>query len=136
MNLAFSHKSLKITVKTNKTKSSTTVIRRRLWLTVHLTKRLIIAVLNSVSDLNFIYKNISESLISIFKISSFQHTEDQSLWTYSVYHEKVKVKNSFKNWKQTHKPFISADLNMSLILRLPWLWQNNSKVDFINLTVQ
>ena len=69
MNLMFFYKSLKITAKTNKIKSTTTVIRRRLWLTVHLTERLIIAVLNSVSDLNLIYKNISESLISVFKIS-------------------------------------------------------------------
>ena len=69
VNLIFFCEPSKVTVKTNKIKSTTTVIRRRLWLTVHLTKRLIIAVLNSVSDLNLIYKNISELLISVFKIS-------------------------------------------------------------------
>ena len=119
VNLTFSHKPLKITAKTNKTESTTTVIRKRLWLAVYLAERLIITVLNSVSDLNLIYKNISESLISVFKISPLQHTEGQLLQTYSVYYEKVKVKNSFRDWKQTHKPFISADLNMLLILRLP-----------------
>ena len=76
INLTFSHKSSKITAKINKIKSIITVIRRRLWLTVYFTERSVIAVLNSVSDLNLICKNISESLISVFKISSFQHTED------------------------------------------------------------
>ena len=75
MSLTFSHKSLKITAKTNKMKSTTTVIRKKLWLTVCFAKRLIITVLNSISDLNLIYKNISESLISVFKILSLQHTE-------------------------------------------------------------
>ena len=48
----------------------------------------------------------------------------------------MKIKNSFRDWKQTYKPFISADLDMSLILRLSWLQQNNFKINFINLTLQ
>ena len=75
VNLMFSHKSSKITVKTNKMKSTTMIIKRRLWLTVHLAERSVIAVLDSVSDLNLICKNISESLIFVFKRSSLQHTE-------------------------------------------------------------
>ena len=136
VNLTFSYEPSKITAKTNKMKSIITVIRRRLWLVIHLTERSVIAVLNSVSDLNLIYKNISESLISVFKILSLQHTEDQLLQTYSIYHKKMKVKDLFRDWKQTHESFTSANLDMSLILRLLWLWQNNLKVDFINLTVQ
>ena len=108
----------------------------RLWLAVHLAEKSLQTVLNSVSDLNLIYKNLTESIISVFKVPSFQHTDSQLLQTYFIYHEKVKVENSFRDWKQTHKPFISADLKMSLILELSWLQWNNLKVDFINLTVQ
>ena len=135
-NLTFSHKFTQSVVKIRRTKSTSVISRRRLWLTVHFTERSVITVLNSVSDLNLICKNISKSLTSVFKVSSLQYAEDQSLQTYSVYHEKVEVKNSFKDWRQTYESFTFADLDMSLILRLPWLQQNNSKIDFVKLTVQ
>lgn len=110
--------------------------KQKLWLAVHLAEKSLAAVLNSVSDLNFIYKNIAESLISVFKMSSLQHTEGQLLQTYFVYHKKVEVENSFRAQRQTCEPFTSADLKMSLILKLSWLQWNNLKIDFANFTIQ
>lgn len=56
--------------------------------------------------------------------------------TYSIYHEVVEVQDSFGVCRQTREPFTSADLEMPVILGLPWLRRNNPKVDFTNLTVQ
>ena len=56
--------------------------------------------------------------------------------TYSVYHKVVEVQDSFGDWKQTREPFTSADLEMPVILGLPWLRRNDPKVNFTNLTVQ
>ena len=48
----------------------------------------------------------------------------------------MEVQDSFGVWRQTCKPFTSADLEMPVILGLPWLRRNNPKVDFTNLLVQ
>ena len=48
----------------------------------------------------------------------------------------MEVQDSFGDWKQTREPFTSADLEMPVILGLPWLQQNDPKVNFTNLTVQ
>ena len=56
--------------------------------------------------------------------------------TYSVYHKVIEVQDSFGDWRQTREPFTSADLEIPVILGLPWLRRNDPKVDFTNLTVQ
>ena len=136
VNLTVTYEPLRVIIKINKSKDTLPTSEQRLWLAVHLAERSVITVLDSVSDLNLICKNIAELLTSVFKAVPLQHAEGQLLWTYSVYHKEVEVKDSFRNWRQTHKPFTSADLEMSLILRLSWLQQDNSKIDFINLQVQ
>ncbi|SLM36152.1 Ribonuclease H-like domain [Lasallia pustulata] len=94
------------------------------------------AVLDSASDLNLLRKDIVEDLSLVFDALPLRHAGGDTLRTYSVYHKVVEVQDSFGVWRQTCKPFTSADLEMPVILGLPWLQRNNPKVDFTNLSVQ
>ena len=109
---------MKVTVKLKLKKGAASSAEHQLWLTVHLTEKLLPAVLNSASDLNLLYKNIVKDLLPVFDMLSLCYAEGDTLWTYFIYHKVVKVQDSFEVWKQTCKSFTSADLEMPVILRL------------------
>ncbi|SLM40198.1 Zinc finger, CCHC-type [Lasallia pustulata] len=94
------------------------------------------AVLDSASDLNLLCKDIVEDLSPVYDALPLRHAGGDTLRTYSVYHKVMEVQDSFGVWRQTCKPFTSADLEMPVIIGLPWLRRNNPKVDFTNLSVQ
>ena len=77
-----------------------------------------------------------KDLSPVFDVLLLHHAGGDILRTYFIYHEVVEVQDSFRVWKQTCKPFTSADLEMPVILELPWLQRNKLRVDFTNLSVQ
>ena len=60
-------------------------------LTVHLVEKLLSAVLNSASNLNLLYKNIVKDLSSVFNVLPLHYAGEDTLQTYFIYYEVVKV---------------------------------------------
>ena len=77
-----------------------------------------------------------KDLSPVFNVLLLYYAGGNTLQTYFIYYEVVEVQDLFGVWKQTCKPLPPADLEMPVILELPWLQRNNSRVDFTNLTVQ
>ena len=96
------------------------------------------AIVDSASDLNLIRKDIANKLHlqPAFLARAATQVGGSPLKTYSVFHERLQIEDSFGAQFDACKPFTSDDIEVPLILGLPWLQRYNLILNFDPMSIQ
>ncbi len=95
------------------------------------------ALVDTLSDLNLIQKNIADNLClrSLFPARAATQAGSIPLKMYSVFHEQLQITDSFGAHLDARVPLTSANIEVPLILSLPWLQHNNPILNFDPMTI-
>ncbi len=93
---------------------------------------------NTTSDLNLIRKNIADHLRlrPLFPARAATQAGGIPLKTYSVFHERLQITNSFGKHLYAQDPLTSANIEVHLVLGLPWLLHHNSIPNSDSMNIQ
>ena len=96
------------------------------------------ALVDTASDLNLIRKNIADHLRlrPLFPARAATQAGGIPLKTYSVFHERLQITDSFGTHLDARDPLTSANIEVPLILGLPWLLHHNPILNFDPMTIQ
>ncbi len=96
------------------------------------------ALVDTTSDLNFIGKDIVEHLRlrPLFPARAATQAGGILLKTYSVFHEQLQITDSFGTHLDARDPLTSDNIEVPLILGLPWLLHHNPILNFDPMTIQ
>ncbi len=95
------------------------------------------ALVDTASDLNLIQKDIADHLRlrPLFPARAATQADGVPLKTYSVFHERLQMKDSFGTHLDAQDPLTSANIEISLILGLPSLLNYNPIPNFDPMTI-
>ncbi len=95
------------------------------------------ALVDIASDLNLIRKDIADHLRlrPLFPRRAATQAGGISLKTYSVFHERLQITDSFGVHLDAQDPLTSANFEVSSILGLPWLLHHNPILNFDPMTI-
>ncbi len=90
------------------------------------------------SDLNLIRKDIADHLCLrlLFPATAATQAGGIPLKTYSVFHERLQITDSFGTHLDGRDPLTSAKIEVPLILGLSWLLHHNLILNFDAMTIQ
>ena len=93
---------------------------------------------NTTSDLNLIRKNIADHLRlrPLFPARAATQAGGIPLKKYSVFHERLQITNSFGKHLYAQDPLTSANIEVHLVLGLPWLLHHNSIPNSDSMNIQ
>ncbi len=96
------------------------------------------ALVDTASDLNLIRKDIADHfcLRHLFPARAATQAGGIPLKTYSVFHERLQITDSFGAHFDARDPLTSANIEIPLILGLPWLHHHNLILNFDLMTIQ
>ncbi len=96
------------------------------------------ALVDTASDLNLIQKDIADHLClwPIFRARAATQSGGILLKTYSVFHEQLQITDSFSAYLNAQVSLTSANIEVPLILGLPWLQHHNPILNFGLMTIQ
>ena len=96
------------------------------------------ALVDTVSDLNLIQKNMADHLRLqlLFPARAAIQAGDISLKTYSVFHERLQITESFGAHLDSRDYLTSANIEVPLIFGLLWLLDHNPILNFDSMTIQ
>ncbi len=95
------------------------------------------ALVDIECDLNLIRKDIADNLRlrPLFPARAATQASGIPLKTYSVFHERLQITNSFGAYLDAQDPLTSANIEVPLILGLPWLLHHNPILNFNPITI-
>ena len=95
------------------------------------------ALVDTVSDFNLIRKKIVDYLClrPLFPAKAANHAGGIALKTYSVFYERLQITDSFGANLDARDPLTSANIDVPLILGLPWLKHHNPILNFDLMTI-
>ncbi len=110
----------------------------RQYLVLVLVRQEVQALVDTASDLNLIWKEIADHprLRPLFPARAATQAGGIPLKTYSVFHEQLQVTHSFGTHLDTQDPLTSANIEVLLILGLPWLQYHNPILNFDPVPIQ
>ena len=110
----------------------------RQWLVVVLVGQKIQAIVDTTSDLNLIRKDIADHccLRPLFLARAATQAGGIPHKTYSVFLERLQITDSFGTHLDAREPLTSANIEVTLILRLPWLPHHKPILNFDPMTIQ
>ena len=96
------------------------------------------ALVDTASDLNLIQKNIAIHLRLQYFFFTRAATQAGGITikTYLVFHERLQITDSFSAHLDVQEPLTSANIEVPLILGLPWLQHQNPILIFDPMTIQ
>ncbi len=96
------------------------------------------ALVDTAIDLNLIRKDIADHLRlrPLFPARTATQAGGISLKTYSVFHERLQITDSFGTHLDAQDPLTSANIKVPLILGLPLLLHHNPILNFDLMTNQ
>ncbi len=96
------------------------------------------ALVDTASDLNLIQKNVEDHLRlrPLFPARAATLAGGIPLKSYSVFHERLQITDSFGAHLDARDPRTSANIEVPLIRGLPWLHYHNPILDFDPMTIQ
>ncbi len=96
------------------------------------------ALVYTASDLNLIRKEIVDHLClrSLFPAKAATQAGGIPLKTYSVFHERLKITDSFGTHLDAQDSLTSANIEVPLIFGLPWPQHHNPILNFDPTTIQ
>ncbi len=94
--------------------------------------------MDTASDLNLIRKDIADHLRlqPLFPARAGTQAGGIPLKTYLVFHERLQITDSFGTHLDARDPLTSANIEVPLILGLPWLLHHNPILNFDPMTIQ
>ena len=106
--------------------------KNALWMMAHLMKQKLQTMMNSRSDINFLCLNIVTALklVLLFSVRDVVDINQQSVNTYSVYHEQISICNDNKEICKHCEPLTSADIESDMILEVIWLAQRDPVISY------
>ena len=112
-------------------------LARRQRLVVVLVEQEIQALVDTASDLDLIQKNIADHfcLRLLCHARAATHADGISVKTYSVFHVRLKIIDSFGAYLDARDPLTSANIEVPHILGLPWLLHLNLILNFDPMTI-
>ncbi len=95
------------------------------------------ALVDTASDLNLIRKDIADHLClrTLFPARAAKQAGGELLKTYLVFHEQLQITDSFGIHLDARDPLTSANIEVPLILGLPWLLHHNSILNSDPMTI-
>ncbi len=96
------------------------------------------ALVDTASDLNLIRKDLADNLClwPLFPATVATQASGITLKTYSVFHERLQITDSFGVYLEARDPLPSANIEVPLILGLLWLLHHNPILNFDPMTIQ
>ncbi len=96
------------------------------------------ALVDIASDLNFIQKDIADHLRlrPLFLTRAATQAGGIPLKTYSVFHERLQITDSFSAYFDVRDPLTSANIEVPIILGLPWLLHHKLILNFLSMTIK
>ena len=96
------------------------------------------ALVDTASDLNLIQKDIADHLRlrPLFPARAAIQAGGIPLKIYSVFHKRLQITDSFGTHLEARDPLTSANIELPLILGLPWLQNHNPILNFDPMTIQ
>ena len=96
------------------------------------------ALVDTANDLNLVRKDIADNLCLrlLFPVRAATQAGGIPLKTYSVFHERLQITDSFGKHLDARDPLTSAKIEVPLILGLPWLLHHNPILNFNPMTIQ
>ena len=96
------------------------------------------ALVDIASDLNLIRKEIADHLRLrlLFPARAATQAGGIPLKTYSVFHERLQITDSFGTHLDARDPSTSAHIEVPLVLGLLWLLHHNLILNFDPMTIQ
>ncbi len=95
------------------------------------------ALVDTASDLNLIQEELADhlSLRPLYSAIAATQAGGIPLKTYSVFHERLQITDSFGAHLDARDPLTSANIELSFILGLPWLQHHNPILNFDPVTI-
>ncbi len=95
------------------------------------------APVNTASDLNLVRKDIADHPRLRLLFSARAATQAGSILfkTYSVFHERLQIIDSFGAHLDARDPLTSAHIEVPFILGIPWLQHHNLVLNFNPMTI-
>ncbi len=96
------------------------------------------ALVDTSGDLNLIRKNIAYHLRlrPLFPTRAATQVESIPLKTYSIFHKRLQITESFNTHLDARDSLISANMEVPLILGLPWLHHHNLILNFDPMSIK
>ncbi len=96
------------------------------------------ALVDTASDLNLIRKDIAEHLClrPLFPARAATQAGGTPLKTYSIFHERLQITDSFGTHLDARDPLTSANIKVPILLGLPWLLHHNLILNLDPMTIQ
>ncbi len=95
------------------------------------------ALVDTANDLNLVRKDIADNLCLrlLFPVRAATQAGGIPLKTYSVFHERLQITDSFGAHLDAQDLLTSTNIKIPLILSLPWLQHHNHILNFDPITI-